>query len=166
MTIRTSGQGEVSGKGTVAGAAVVLALATTLVALILPATAPASDGTLRATLVRTSRVIGIDAHSLRLSATRRHPRRLGFSARRFRAAALTARRAVLAERPSSARGRRARARALGAFAQYAQAGREWSLSSRSRLQRRLPIAARHARIAASHGRRGNRLLIAAARLLR
>jgi len=149
-----------------AGAIMLFSLVAAVAALAAAGSAAAGDGTLKATLASASRTLQVDAHALRLSAVRRHPRRLGYSARRFRAAALSARRAVRAERPSSANGREALTLALAAFAQYAEAGRQWSLSSRARVKHRNRIARRHARIAAPHARRGNRLLLAAARRLR
>lgn len=129
------------------------------------AAAGASDRALKATLAARSHEIAVDAHSLRLSAVRRHPRRLVYSARRFRAAALRAEHALSAQQPSSARGRRAKKLAVRAFAEYATVGRQWALGGQARLRHRIPAAGRHARLAAIHARRGSLLLIRAGRLL-
>ena len=87
-------------------------------------------------------------------------------ANHFRHDALRARRAVAAQRPSNARGRRAKRLALAAFSDYAVVGREWALVGRARLLHRRLLAIRHARIAKRFATKGNRLLVAARRLLR
>lgn len=140
-----------------AGAAILLAV---------PDVAGASDASLRRTLRSWSQVIARDARSVQLASARRHPRRLAYSAVRFRADALRARRALAAATPSSVRGRRAQRLALAAFSAYAIAGREWALSGRARLRKQRAAAIRHAALAAGPARRGNLLLVGAGRLLR
>ena len=133
--------------------------------LVLPVLASASDASLKATLTTWSRRIASDARSLRLSAQRRHPRRLTTTAGRFRADALRARRALIRARPSSSRGVRARSLALAAFAEYAIVGREWALSGQARLRKRRAATIRYATLARKHALNGGRLLTAAGKLL-
>jgi len=128
--------------------------------------AQANDRTLKATMASWSHRIAVDAHGIGLSALRRHPRRMMHRAQHFRADALRARRAIAAQKPSSARGRRARRLSLFAFADYAVVGREWALSGKARLQGRKAVAFRHAAAAKQFSRKGNRLLVSAGRLLR
>jgi hypothetical protein len=134
-------------------------------ALSWPAAVDASDATLRTTLARWSHRIALDARGIGVSAARRHPRRMTRRARQFRLDALRAQRALAAVRPSTARGRRAKRLALAAFRDYAIVGREWALSGQARLRRLRVAAIGHARIATRFARRGNRLLLAADRLL-
>ena len=84
---------------------------------------------------------------------------------RFRADALRARRALIAARPSSGRGVRARGLALAAFGEYAIVGREWTLAGRARLRKRRAAAIRYATLARKHALNGGRLLAAAGKLL-
>lgn len=135
-------------------------------ALALPLPAGASDATLRTTLTTWSQRIAADAHGIGLSASHRHPRRMTRRARQFRADALRAVHAVTLVQATSDRGRRAKRLALQAFRDYAVVGREWVLSGQARLQGRKAVAAAHARTAARYARAGNRLLVAAGRLLR
>ena len=137
-----------------------------LLVLALPSVAGASNASLKRTLATWSHRIGADARGVALSATRRHPRRMTRRANHFRHDALMARRALAAQRPTTARGARSRALALAAFRDYAVVGREWTLSGRARLRHMKALAARHARIARRFATRGNHLLVAAARLLR
>jgi hypothetical protein len=135
-------------------------------ALTVPVGASASDKSLKAALAKWSHQIQLDAQGVQLSATRHHPQRMSTKARRFRAAALQARRAVLAQKATTARGRRARTLALQAFRNYAEVGREWRLSGEARARRDLSVAAKHARLASDLAKKGNSLLVGAARLLR
>jgi hypothetical protein len=137
-----------------------------VVALSVPAAANAGDAALRASLAQWSHRIALDARGIGLSAARRHPRRMIRRARHFRLDALRARVALAAMRPSSARGQRAKRLALAAFRDYAIVGRQWALSGLARVHGLRLAAAGHARIAAQFARKGNRLLLAATRLLR
>ena len=87
-------------------------------------------------------------------------------ARRFRRDALAARSALAARRPSSAKGYRAKRLALAAFSAFAVVGRQWVLTGQARLHHRRLLASRHARLAKLWASKGNRLLVAAGRLLR
>ena len=87
-------------------------------------------------------------------------------AQRFRRDTLRARRALAAQRPSTVKGGRARSLALAAFRAYTIVGQQWVLTGRARTQHRKALATSHARIAKRLARKGNRLLIAAGRLLR
>ena len=87
-------------------------------------------------------------------------------AHRFRRDALAARRALAARTPSTAKGSRAKRLALAAFRAYAVVGRQWALTGQERLRHHKLLAARHAQIAKRYAARGNRLLVAAGRLLR
>jgi hypothetical protein len=136
-----------------------------VVALSFPAAVSASDASLRATLAQWSHRIALDAQGIGLSAARRHPRRMTRRARHFRLDALRARTALVAVRPSSARGRRAKRLALAAFYDYAIVGRQWALSGQARIRGLRVAAVGHARIAARYARRGSALLLAAKRLL-
>jgi hypothetical protein len=138
-------------------AALVLAAATT---------AHAGNASLKRTLASWSHRIGADASGIGLSASRRHPRRMMLRANHFRRDALLARQALAAQRPSTARGWRARSLALAAFRNYAIVGREWALTGAARLHHRRLLAARHAAVAKRFAVKGNRRLVAAARLLR
>ncbi len=144
----------------VAPAALVLALT------LLVAPAHASNASLKQALATWSHRLAVDARRVSLSAVHRHPRRMTTRARRFRRDALSARRALAAQRPSTAKGFRARGLALAAFRAYAVVGRQWALTGQARLHHRRALADRHARIAERFGRTGNRLLVAAGRLLR
>jgi hypothetical protein len=139
-------------------------------ALVLAATtagvAHAGNASLKRTLASWSHRIGADARGIGLSASRRHPRRMMLRANHFRHDALLARRALAAQRPSTARGWRARSLALAAFRSYAVVGREWALTGAARLHHRKLLAARHAAVAKRFAAKGNRQLVAAARLLR
>ena len=135
-------------------------------ALALSLSAGASNTTLRASVDKWSRTIGVDANSVSLAATHRHPRRMTSSALRFRHDALRARAAIAAQRPSTANGRKARALALQAFASYATAGSRWAATGRARLAKQRSLARRSAIAAATSARAGNRLLVSVTRLLR
>jgi hypothetical protein len=141
------------------GSALVLVLA-------LPAVSSASNASLKRTLTTWSSRIAADARGIGLSAANRHPRRMMLRANHFRQDALSARRAVAAQHASTARGRRAQALALAAFRDYAIVGRQWSLTGQARLNHRRAVATRHAVIAKRYTAKGNRLLVAAGRLLR
>jgi hypothetical protein len=134
--------------------------------LTLASTAGASNATLRASVNSWSRTVGADAHSVALAAQNRHPRRMTSSALRFRTDALRARTAVAHQRPSTTAGRQARKLALAAFADYALAAKGWAATGRARLRGQRAIAGRSARAAAISARAGNRLLVAAGKLLR
>ena len=112
-----------------------------------------------------SRRIAADARLLQVSAQQRHPRQLMTIAGRFRNDALAARRSVVAGRPSSSRGVRARRLALGALAEYAVVGREWALVGRARLRKQRAAAIRYAALAKRHALKGGQLLTAAGKLL-
>jgi len=135
-------------------------------ALMFPAAAGASTATLKKTLGTWSHRLGVDARGISLSASRRHPRRMTRRAKHFRLDALRARRALAAQRPSTPRGWRARRLGLAAFRNYAAVGRQWTLSGTARLHRKKAVADRHARLAKRLTKKGNRLLVAAGRLLR
>jgi hypothetical protein len=128
--------------------------------------AQASDGTLRSTLNNWSRTIATDAQSVALAAQRHHPRRMVFSARRFRTDSLHARAAIMRQHASSAKGRHAKGLALKAYRAYSRAGSGWVASGRARLARHIPAAQSAARTAATSARAGNRLLVTAGKLLR
>jgi hypothetical protein len=136
------------------------------VVLVLPAAAGATNASLKRTLAYWSHRVATDARGIGLSASHRHPRRMTSRARRFRLDALRARRALIAQRASTARGRRARRLAIAAFGNYAVVGRQWVLSGTARLHHRSVLADRYARLAKRYAASGNRLLIAAGHLLR
>jgi hypothetical protein len=142
----------------VAGA--VLALA-----LLAPGLARASDASFRAALATWSHRIGLDARGIGLSAVHRHPRRLTARALHFRADALHARHALSAVPVSSARGRRAKRLALAAFRHYMLVGVFWALAGRARVAHHKVAAAKDARLATAHARRGGLLLVEASKLL-
>ena len=141
---------------------------TAAVALLLVGSATAavaSDATLGKTLNTWSRTIGADARSISRNARQRHPRLMTASAVRFRKDALRARAIAASERPSSIRGRRAKGLVLRAFSNYAAAGTKWAASGRARVRGRRRVATTLARRAAAYARNGNRLLLAAGKLL-
>ena len=131
-----------------------------------PGGANATNASLKASLARWSHTIALDARRVDLSAKHRHPRRMTTRANRFRADALRARRALAAQHPSNAKGVRAKGLGLAAFRAYTVVGQQWALTGRARAQHRKALAARHAAVAKRFARKGNRLLIAAGRLLR
>jgi hypothetical protein len=88
------------------------------------------------------------------------------SANRFRVDALHARAAVAAEKPSTAKGTQARRSALAAFADYAVAGSKWATSGRARLAHHRAASIADANAGARYARAGNKLLVAAGKLLR
>ncbi len=135
-------------------------------ALMAPAATQASDKTLKAAMGKWSRTIAVDAHGIGLAAARRHPRRMMYRAKRFGADAVRARRAIAAQRPSTAKGRRARRLALGAFRDYAVVGSQWAACGQARLRGRKTVAVQRARVAKRYATAGNRLLRSAGRLLR
>ena len=123
----------VTGNATRRSLLLVVAATFLLVVALLPAVAGASNASLKRPLLTWSHRLGADARGIGLSASRRHPRRMMLRANQFRRDALLARRAVAAQRPSGARGWRARRLALAAFRDYAIVGREWALSGKARL---------------------------------
>ena len=133
--------------------------------LVLPAVARADDATLRTTLDTWSQKIGVDAHSVSLAAAAGHPRRMIYSAKRFRADALKARAALAAETPSTASGVQARKLAVTAFTDYALAGRRWVLSGRAHIAHQFRLAAAYARAGGRYARAGNTLLVRAGTLI-
>jgi hypothetical protein len=143
-----------------------LLLLTAVALLALPARAGATDATLRTTLSAWSKKIGADSRSVALAAQRRHPRRMTFSANRFRVDAVHARAAIAAQKPSTAKGTRARRSALAAFADYAVAGSKWAASGRARLARRSASSISYANAGSRYAAAGNKLLVAAGKLLR
>lgn len=142
-----------------------LLLAAAALLLALPATASADDATLSATLNTWSQTIGADAHSVALAAQNAHPRRMIYSARRFRRDALLARAAITLETPSTTNGQQARQLALSAFANYAIAGRKWVLSGRARLAHYRALSIAYANAGARYARIGDTQLVAAGKLL-
>jgi hypothetical protein len=144
----------------------VLLIAAVAVLCIVPAGAGASDATLRSTLNIWSKKIGADAHSVALAAQRRHPRRMTSSANRFHNDALQARAAVAAQKPSTAKGRRARGLALTALTDYAIAGTNWAATGRARLLHHTGEASIYAIAGARYATTGNRLLVSSGKLLR
>jgi hypothetical protein len=147
------------------GSSIALVFLVILGLFVLPAAASANDASLKATLATWSRRIAADARLLQVSAQQRHPRQLMTIAGRFRNDALTARRALVAVRPSSSRGVRARRLALGALAEYAVVGREWALVGRARLRKQRAAAIRFAALGKRHALKGGQLLTAAGKLL-
>lgn len=133
--------------------------------LLLSGGAAASNVTLRTTVNVWSKKLGADAHSVALAAQRRHPRRMSTSGSRFRSDALRARAAVAAQKPSTAAGARARRLALTAFTDYARAGAKWAASGRARLAGQRAASVADAAAGARYARAGNRLLLAAGKLL-
>jgi hypothetical protein len=135
-------------------------------ALLVSSPARASDASFRGALGIWSHRIGVDARGIGLSAVNRHPRRLTARALHFRADAQRARRALSLVAVSNAHGRRAKWLALAAFRQYGFVGALWARAGRARVAHHLSAAAKDARLATAHARRGNTLLIAAGKLLR
>jgi hypothetical protein len=88
-----------------------------------------------------------------------------YSANRFHRDALNARAAIAAQRPTTARGRRARRLALTAFADYAHAGSKWAASGRARLNHNLAAASRYAKAGSRFAKAGNALLVKAGKQL-
>ena len=146
--------------------AVPIGLLVLVLALALPTAALGSNASLKRSLSTWSSRIAADARGISLSAIRRHPRRMMLRANHFRRDALAARRALAAQRPSTARGKRAKTLGLAAFRDYAIVGRQWSLSGQARLQHHDALATRYAAVAKRFAAKGNRLLLAASRLLR
>jgi hypothetical protein len=69
------------------------------------------------------------------------------------------------QHPSNAAGRRAKGLAVGAFANCAMAGKRWAASGRARLAHRRIRPRTLAGSARTFAKRGNRLLVAAGKLL-
>jgi hypothetical protein len=134
--------------------------------LATPSSAGASNVSLKKTLSTWSHRLGADAKGINLSASRRHPRRMTRRAQHFRLDALRARRALAGQKPSSARGLRAKRLAMAAFRAYALVGREWALSGKARLRHKKALAGRDAQLGFRYARKGNRFLVLAGRLLR
>jgi hypothetical protein len=143
-----------------------LVLAGLALLVSVPAEADAGNLSLKRTLAKWSHTIALDARRVDLSARHRHPRRMTTRARKVQADALRARTALRAQRPSTRKAVRARTLALAAFRAYTVVGQQWTLTGRARVQHRTALAARHASVATRFARKGNRLLIAASRLLR
>jgi 4-amino-4-deoxy-L-arabinose transferase-like glycosyltransferase len=143
-----------------------LLVVTVALLLALAASAGASNATLRTTLNNWSKKVGADAHSVALAAQRRHPRRMTYSANRFHRDALRARAAVAAQKPSTAKGRHARRLALTGFANYALAGSKWAACGRARLAQQRAAAIGYSKVGANYAHTGNKLLVAAGKLLR
>jgi hypothetical protein len=141
-------------------------IATVALLLTLSASAAASDATLRTTLNGWSKKIGADSHSVALAAQRRHPRRMSSGANRFHTDALHARAAVSGQKPSTAKGAQARRLALAAFADYALAGSRWAASGHAHLAHRRAASIANANAGANYAHTGNKLLVAAGKLLR
>ena len=141
-------------------------IAAVAVLCIVPASAGASDATLRSTVNTWSKKIGADANSVALAAQQRHPRRMTTSAARFHTDALHARAAVATQKSSTAKGSKARRLALTAFADYAIAGTKWAASGRARLAHHLGKASIYAKAGATYAHTGNRLLVSSGQLLR
>jgi hypothetical protein len=137
-----------------------------VLALVAASATQASDRTLKRTVATWSHTVALDARGISLSASRRHPRRMMIRARKFRADSLRARRALSGQHPTTARGRRAKRLAIGAFGAYASVGAEWARSGQPRLRGRTAVATQHANLAARYARQGNRLIRSAGRLLR
>jgi hypothetical protein len=127
--------------------------------------AVASDASLRASVQAASKMIAADAHSVSLNATLRHPRLMTASAVRFRKDALRAHTSIARQRPSTAKGIQAKGLALRAFTNYAAAGTRWAASGRARVRGHRALATTLARRAAVYAKHGNRLLIAAGKIL-
>ncbi len=142
------------------------AVAVLSVLLALAPSAGASDTALRGTLDSWSQKLGADAHSVALAAQRHHPRRMTYSALRFRADAQRAGVAITAVKPSTPRGNQARKLALAAFADYVKAGSLWAATGRARLKGQQAAARNAARKAAADAVAGNKLLVSAGKLLR
>jgi hypothetical protein len=145
----------------------VLLLLVAAIALVLTVSvsAGASNATLRTTLNSWSKKIGVDAHSVALAAQQRHPRRMTSDASRFRKDALQARAAVVGQQPSTDIGSQARRLALAAFADYTLAGTKWASSGRARLAHKRAASITYANAGSNYARRGNKLLIAAGKML-
>ncbi|RDI75942.1 hypothetical protein Gocc_0361 [Gaiella occulta] len=143
-----------------------LLVATVALPLALAAGAGASAATLRTTLNTWSKQISADGRSVALAARRRHPRRMTYSADRFHRDALRARSAIAAQEPTTAKGRRARRLALTAYTYYSLAGSMWAASGRARLAHQRAASITYAEDGARYAKTGNRLLVAAGRLLR
>ena len=142
-----------------------LAALACLALLVVASPATASNASLKKTLSTWSHRIGADAKGISLSASRRHPRRMTRRAQHFRLDALRARHALAAQKPSSARGLRAKRLAMAAFKAYAAVGRQWTLSGKARIHHKKALAGRYAQSALRFARKGNRLLVSAGRLL-
>ena len=141
-------------------------IATTALLLTLSGSATAGNASLRTTLNTWSKKIGVDAHVLALAAQQRHPHRMIHSANHFRTDAMRARAAVIRQRPSTARGEQARSLALTALADYALAGANWAASANARVTHHRPASIASAKAGARYAATGNRLLVAAGKLLR
>jgi hypothetical protein len=142
-----------------------LLVATIALLLVFASDAGASDATLRTTLHTWSQKIGTDAHSVALAAQRRHPRRMTYSADRFRRDALRARAAIAAQKPFTANGLRARRLALTAYTAYAHAGSKWAASGRARLAHKRVASIAYAKAGSRYAKTGNTLLVSAGKLL-
>jgi hypothetical protein len=132
----------------------------------MPANASASDKSLKTALAKWSHQIQLEARGIALSARLRHPRRMTNRAHEFRLTALHAQRALSSQKPTTARGRRAKTLALNGFRNYAVVGHEWELSGKARLGGSIPEATKHAHLASSYAKKGNSQLVSAGKLLR
>lgn len=84
----------------------------------------------------------------------------------FHKDALRAGTVIASRTPSTAKGRKARRLALGAFVHFARAGSEWAASGRARLHHHRADAIANAQAGARDAHAGNVLLVAAGKLLR
>jgi hypothetical protein len=143
---------------------VVIGIALAL-AFVVPASASASDASLKSTLGTWSHRIGLDARGIGASAVNKHPKRMTSRAKVFRADALKALKALSAAKPSSAKGTRAKNLALTAFRDYAVVGREWMLAGQARVAHHNSVSGKYAKLAARYAMLGNTALVAAGKLL-
>lgn len=142
-----------------------LLIAAIAVALIASTTATATDATLRTTVNAWSKKIGADAHLIALAAQQRHPRRMTSDAGRFHTDAFHARAAIATQKPSTAKGQRARRLALTAFSDYALAGTKWAASGLARLAHHRSASIAYANAGAAYAHTADKLLLTAGKLL-
>ncbi len=145
--------------------AVLLLVSAVAAVALRPSGAAAGGSNLRTTLAAWSKQAGTDAGVVALNARQRHPVRMTHSAARFRTDALHAQVAIAALHPATPRERKAQRLAVSAFADYASAGAQWAASGRARSHGLKLAAVAHSHTAATAARAGDRLLIAAGRLL-
>jgi hypothetical protein len=129
-------------------------------------TATASDATLRVAVNSWSKRIGADAQTVGRDARQRLPLRLAADATRFHQDALRARTVIATRKSDTPRGSRARHLALTAFADFARAGSDWAASARAHINHQPARSVADAAAGAHNAHIGNRLLVAAGKLLR
>lgn len=134
--------------------------------LVAAASGSASDTTLRAALNGWSKKIGADARAITRDARLGLPSHMIVDAIRFRKGALQARAAVANQKPSTAKGSRARRLALAALSNFAAAGSDWAASGRARVDHQRASSIESAQAGTQHAHTGNLLLVAAGKLLR